>query len=118
MAQAKRRVRRLHSEELKARVISECKAPGASVAGMALAHGLNANLVHRWRRTEEGLVSAGREVAQTPSFVALPLTRSEVSPAISGEIRIEVRRAGLRVGVSWPLAGAGQCAAFLLELLR
>ncbi len=42
--------RRPHSAELKLRVLSECAVPGASIARIAQAHGLNANLVHKWRR--------------------------------------------------------------------
>ena len=42
--------RRPHSAELKLRVLSECASPGASIARIAQAHGLNANLVHKWRR--------------------------------------------------------------------
>lgn len=42
--------RRPHSAELKLRVLSECASPGASIARVAQAHGLNANLVHKWRR--------------------------------------------------------------------
>ena len=42
--------RRRHSEELKARVLQACVQPGASVAAVAQVHGLNANLVHKWRR--------------------------------------------------------------------
>ena len=42
--------RHRHSEELKARVLQACVQPGASVAAVAQAHGLNANLVHKWRR--------------------------------------------------------------------
>lgn len=42
--------RRRHLPEFKARVVDECAQPGASVAAVALSHGLNANLVHRWRR--------------------------------------------------------------------
>ena len=33
------------------------------------------------------------------------------------EIRIEVERGGNRIVVSWPLAGAAQCAAWLSEWL-
>ena len=40
-----RPIRRKHSAELKARVLSECREPRASIAAVALAHGLNANLV-------------------------------------------------------------------------
>lgn len=42
--------RRRHSDELKAKVLSECGEPGASVAAVAQAYGLNANLVHKRRR--------------------------------------------------------------------
>ncbi len=47
---SKRETRRRHSRDLKAAVLAECNEPGASVAAIALAHGLNANLVHKWRR--------------------------------------------------------------------
>lgn len=54
MEPAKRVARRKHDAGLKAQVIAECAAPGASVARVALEHGLNANLVHRWRRIVSG----------------------------------------------------------------
>lgn len=41
--------RRRHSEEFKAKVLADCDVPGASISGVALAHGLNANLVRQWR---------------------------------------------------------------------
>lgn len=41
--------RRRHSQELKAKVLAACAEPGASISGVALAHGLNANLVRKWR---------------------------------------------------------------------
>ena len=41
---AKRR-RRLWSADEKRRMIDECRAPGASVAAVALCHGVNANLL-------------------------------------------------------------------------
>ena len=45
-----REPRRRHGEELKAKVLAACDEPGASVAAVARAHDLNANLVHKWRR--------------------------------------------------------------------
>ena len=41
-------VRRTHSPEFKARVLAACRQNGASVAGVALAHGINPNVVHKW----------------------------------------------------------------------
>ena len=42
--------RRFYSPELKAQVVKQCRANGASIAAVALAHGINANIVHRWLR--------------------------------------------------------------------
>lgn len=43
-------LRRRHSAELKALVLEQCAAPGASVAKVAMSHGVNANIVHGWRK--------------------------------------------------------------------
>jgi transposase len=117
MAQARGRARRRHSAELKAQVLAECAVAGASVAAVALSHGLNANLVHRWRRIAEGR-EAGPGLTVSQAFVALPLGPSDSAPFAPAEIRIELRRAGVSIGVAWPVSAAGQCAAWLRELLR
>ncbi len=39
--------RRIHSGEFKAQVIGECQQPDASVAAVAIAHGLNPNVVRK-----------------------------------------------------------------------
>jgi transposase-like protein len=52
------RRRRRHSDELKAKVAAACGEPGASISAVALAHGLNANLVRKWR-TGRGAKPAG-----------------------------------------------------------
>ena len=49
-----KRGRRRHSAEFKRQVLAECAQPGASVAGVALAHWINANLVQKWRRQARG----------------------------------------------------------------
>ena len=116
--------RRRHGADLKARVLSECERPGASVAAIAMAHGLNANLVHKWRRKIRfaGQNTAASELAP---FIALPLTAAPVPPAPPGptaspqsDIRIELRRAALTVNITWPLHAADKCAALLRKLLR
>jgi transposase len=40
--------RRTYSGKAKRMLVELCKAPGVSVAGLALAHGINANLLRRW----------------------------------------------------------------------
>lgn len=42
-----RLTRRSYSAAFKAQVLAECQHPGASVAAIAHAHGINANLVHK-----------------------------------------------------------------------
>jgi transposase len=40
--------RRAYSVAAKRALVELCKGPGASVAGTALAHGINVNLLRRW----------------------------------------------------------------------
>jgi transposase len=47
-ATEQRRRRRAHSVEFKAQVLAQCAQPGASIAAVALANGVNANLVRKW----------------------------------------------------------------------
>lgn len=111
--------RRRHGADLKAQVLRECECPGASVAAVALAHGLNANLVHKWRR----LARPGRQNTFVPApqrFIALPLipTLAGPTPPAQSDIRIELRRATLAVNITWPVSAAGECGVWLRELLR
>ena len=118
MPDANRTPRRRHVSELKQRVLAECDAAGASVAQVALAHGLNANLVHKWRRTTQRAAVVAAPIGQHDAFIALPMVPpSATSPPAPG-IRIELRRGAMAVNVAWPLAAAGDCAAWLRELLR
>ena len=39
--------RRYYSPELKLQVVGACVQPGASIAGVALQHGINANIVRK-----------------------------------------------------------------------
>jgi transposase len=111
-----KRVRRRHDEELKAKVLSECGAPGASVAQVALAHGLNANLVHKWRRQAGG---AGLSVTAPEMMTTfIPVTMRPGATPVADDIRIELRRGALAVNVTWPLAASAQCAGWLRELLK
>ena len=73
--------RRRHSAEVKYQVVAACDEPGASVAAVAHAHGLNANLVHKWRRSLD-IKSLSSAAGVTGSeFVAL--APSGTGPAAS-----------------------------------
>ena len=116
-----RRRRRQHSAEFKAKVVAACRNPGVSIAAIALANGLNANLLRRWVVAKEQEAKRSDAVMASPA----PLTvenRAFIPIQVSGvgqaqEITIEVRRGGTIVKVGWPLVAAAGCAAWLRELL-
>jgi transposase len=108
--------RRRHSAALKAQVLTECERPGASIAAVALAHGLNANLVHKWRARAQGH-RPHHSPAVTEAFVPLPVVPSAAIPAHT-DLRIELRRGPVTVTLSWPLSAAADCAIWLREVLR
>ncbi len=116
MADSKRATRRMHDAGLKARVVALCAEAGASVAQVALDHGLNANLVHRWRRIAQGR-EPRRKTDVPAQFVALPLPQG-LAEAPAEVIHLEVRRAELMLRIDWPASGAAQCGQWLTELLR
>lgn len=111
---SKQSSRRRHGAALKAQVLAECAQPHASVASIAMAPGLNANLVHKWRRLGAKLEAS----AQSPAleFVAVPLAAQ--APMAATDIAIELRRGAVTLNVSWPMAGAASCAAWVREVLR
>lgn len=120
-----RRRRRRHSDEFKARVVAACRKPGVSIAAVALDHRLNANLLRRWVVTaERGQEEASIPPLAVPTASAMPAAAAFVPvtvqppPVTAPEIMIELRRGATVVKVSWPLAGAASCAAWLGELLR
>ena len=135
--------RRCHSAELKAKVLAACNEPGASIAAVALSHGLNANLVRKWL-VGRGLKRCG---IQAPVAVTASATATTVPPPAAGmlflpidlgapaqtaraepghpadthaasdePIHIELRRGPLHLSVRWPTSAAAQCTAWLREL--
>ncbi len=113
MEDTKRASRRRHDVELKTLVLEKCSQPGASVARIALSHGLNANLVHKWRREARG---GEAPTAARSEFIPVQLTTP--APVARPEVRIELRRGAIAVNVDWPLSAMPECAAWLREILR
>ena len=95
-------------------MLAQCDAPGASVAKVAMSHGINANVVHRWRQlAREG----GRQVALPPGeFVPVSLTTGAL-PDADSDIRIQLRRGATAITVSWPLSASAECAGWLRDWL-
>jgi transposase len=106
-----RRTRRLHDRAFKDELIAQSLVPGASVAGIAMKGGINANLLFKWRREH---VRAMAECAPTAATL-LPVcvigetaSPSSVQPTVRvgpsikqssppGVIEVEIAGAQLRL---------------------
>jgi transposase-like protein len=131
---AQRRTHRTYTPQFKAELVAMCQKPGASIAAVALQHGMNANLLHRWRKEWaqglhrlEGGITTAVATPQTPAFVPIELTAASITASEQSsvaastqatDICIECQRPGISVTVHWPLSAADQCAQMLRELLR
>ena len=107
--QAKRRWRE-HSPALKRELIERSLRPGASVSGIALEGGINANLLFKWRREHLGANGQGTVPAlKTAAAVLLPVSVHSASPKVSaapttpasrqstGSIEIDIGGARVRI---------------------
>ena len=79
--------KRVHrSPELKRQMVEETLEPGASVARVALAHGVNANLLFTWRRQyRQGLLGGGHR--RTPGLLAVRVAEAPCSPQPGWEVK-------------------------------
>jgi transposase len=111
-----KKIRRRHSRELKAQILAECDVPGTSVAKVAMSHGINANIVHGWRKqAREG---GAMVPARSFEFVPVSLAPTAERPAADRNVEIELRRGAVCMKISWPTSAATDLAAWTRELLR
>ena len=106
--------RRRYSQEFKAQVMGECDAPGASVAKVAMSHGINTNIVHGWRK----LVREAGAVTVSEQFVPVAVAPTLDQSADKRSIEVELRRGGITVKLSWPMSAAMDLSGWMRELLR
>lgn len=116
MTSDKTATRRRYSQELKTQVMAECDARDASVAKVAMSHGINTNIVHGWRKlAREG----GSPPALTSrEFVPVTVEPGSVQPIAERSIGVEVRRGAVTMKITWPQSAAADFAAWTRELLR
>lgn len=114
--------RRYYSPELKAQVVEQCRQDNASIAAVAMASGINANIVHRWLNEAKNAAL----LAQAKAFIPVTLEKLASAPAPGDaavvapctDIRVDVRRGNSVITVSWPTAEATTCAAWLRDWLQ
>ena len=115
-----------YSNDFKRQIIEACLAPGVSTAAIALANGLNANLVRRWVVESSPRSDSWRSKTTTalapvhgnPGFVSVRLEpASPASNTLSADIRIELQNGSTAVHIHWPLQASSECAQWLREVL-
>jgi transposase len=117
-----RRRRRHHSVFFKAEAVGACQQPGVSISAVALARGLNANLLRRWvQEAERGdapiAIRSSRSDAVpegAEGFVPVSLSSSPTESVI----QIELRNGAKRVSLRWPASQARECALLLRALMK
>jgi transposase len=110
------RKRQRYSGELKAQILAECAAPGASVAKVALSHGINANIVHGWRKQSRNGEAPAAMVRQ--EFIPVMVAPSVPASSDKGGIEVELRRGAVTIKLIWPMSAATELAGWTRELLR
>ena len=120
-----RRTHRTYKPEFKSQLVAACQQPGASVAALAVQHGMNANVLHRWLKEHQhngrhqltGMPAIATSPSRTPSFIPLALP---AAPAVAKgqEVKVELRKGSLSMVVTWPLNAAADLTAWTIEVLK
>ena len=102
--------RRRHAADFKRELVERCLQPGASVSGIALESGVNANVLFRWRREQLRAASCAQddhgaaqavllpvEVAATTTVAAKQDAVTSCPPMPTGVIEIDIGGARVRL---------------------
>jgi transposase len=87
------------------------------VASVALAHGLNANLLHKWIKAAKG-EETRLAIVRPERNLAVPVRIAPVAAEPDKEIRLDIRRGGLAVQMAWPREEIEALGRLLEGLLR
>lgn len=110
-----RRKRGRYSNEFKQNLIAACATAGVSTASIALANGINANLLRRWVAESREPAGIPDSVGDLPHAVGDPEFVRLEAPSGRHEPRIELQlqRGDLRLSAH---GSASECAAFVRAL--
>lgn len=107
--------RRRHPSEFKRQLVALCQ-PGVSTSAVALAHGVNTNLLRRWIK---------QYAAELPSqAIAAPAKLAAVQVDLPAElpvddaIEISIQKSTTRINVRWPGTQAHACGQWLGEWIK
>ena len=107
--------KRICTSAFKSWMVEQARLPGASVSGLAVRHGVNANLLRHWMR----LAHWG---APAPAPILLPVTVTKPAPAAAplamreGSVPVEILLGEAIVRV--PVGVGLRCRLLVLQALR
>lgn len=110
--------RRRFDVQAKRELVEACLQPGVSVAGLALAHGVNANLLRKWisqRARGSGQRRATPVVVAKAPAAFIPVVASGVAERIECRLRATLRNG---VEVDFGMAGGAELPTLLQMLDR
>jgi transposase len=114
-----KRKRNRYSEDFKRQMVAACCAPGVSVASIALANGINANLLRRWVSqcqpnpvASAALQPGPTDVIDSPAFIRLAPQAPCKDPGIPLEVKLQ--RGEFHLSIAGTSAA---CAEFVRVLL-
>jgi len=108
--------RRRHSRRFKEQVVAECQQSDDSVAAVAMRHGLNLNLVHKWRQV------LARE--DNGEFLRLSPPAAPASSAIDPSepsvdtVTLKVPTPRGHITVHWPVSQLAHSVDWLKALMQ
>ena len=88
------------------------------MAAIALANGMNANLLRRWITMAHGREMMMSSVTGTSPAVQGFVPLATPSPGSDRDVRIELSRGSMSIKVSWPVSAAGACALWVREVMQ
>jgi len=107
--------RRTYTTEFRQEVVAQCQA-GVSVSSIALAHGINANLLRKWIQRYRNPLPA-RVLAEPSKLVAVQV-ELPTEAACSQAIEISLTKRTTHINIRWPSNQAQACARWLGDWLK
>lgn len=106
------RRRRQHAPEFKRGLVALCR-PGISISAVALAHGVNANLLRRWIHQYRNELPAAPAASKPSKLVAVQVDLPTQISARDDAIEIDIKKHSAHISIRWP---GNQAQAFGLWL--
>ena len=111
--------KRIYATAFKNWLVEQARLPGASVSGLAVRHGINANLLRHWMRLDHWTAAADDQAVLCPVSVTLPALASPpvaapVQCAAAAQIEIVLGDTLVRV----PAGVQAQHLRLVLEAVR